>query len=88
MASRGVLRDVGRVLDMPYNFCDQLSELIPVVQNKPVGLREAREILKEVRKHNEIYRIVIHAIAIGEFQKEFLQQLAVENGGVFIDMGR
>jgi hypothetical protein len=51
-------------------------------------LIDTNEILKEVRKHNEIYRIVIHAIAIGEFQKEFLQQLAVENGGVFIDMGR
>jgi hypothetical protein len=51
-------------------------------------LIEAQEILKEVRRHNEIYRMVIHAIAIGDFQKEFLQQLAEENGGVFVDMGR
>jgi DNA polymerase-3 subunit alpha len=26
-----------------YNFCDQLSKLIPVVQNKPVSLAKARE---------------------------------------------
>jgi DNA polymerase-3 subunit alpha len=39
MASKAVIRDVGRVLDMPYNFCDQLSKLIPVVQNKPVAAR-------------------------------------------------
>lgn len=51
-------------------------------------LIDTNEILKEVRRHNEVYRMVIHAIAIGEFQKEFLQQLAVENGGVFVDLGR
>lgn len=32
MAARGVIRDVGRVLDMPYTFCDGISKLIP---NKP-----------------------------------------------------
>ena len=32
MAARGVIRDVGRVLDMPYSFCDGISKLIP---NKP-----------------------------------------------------
>lgn len=49
---------------------------------------ETNEILREVRKHNEIYRMVIHAIAIGDFQKEFLRQLAEENGGTFVDLGR
>jgi hypothetical protein len=51
-------------------------------------LIEAQEILHEVRRYNEIYKMVFHAIAIGDFQKEFLQQLAEENGGVFVDMGR
>ena len=43
MASKAVVRDVGRVLDLPYGLCDRLSKLIPVVQNKPLGLQEARE---------------------------------------------
>ncbi|MBX3683544.1 MAG: DNA polymerase III subunit alpha [Thauera sp.] len=43
MASKAVVRDVGRVLDLPYGLCDRLSKLIPVVQNKPLGLLEARE---------------------------------------------
>lgn len=51
-------------------------------------LIETNEILKEVRRHNEVFRMVIHTIAIGDFQKEFLQQLAEENGGVFVDLGR
>ena len=29
MAARGVIRDVGRVLDMPYGLCDQISKMIP-----------------------------------------------------------
>lgn len=49
---------------------------------------ETNEILKEVRRHNEVFRMVIHAVAIGEFQKEFLAQLAAQNGGVFVDLGR
>lgn len=51
-------------------------------------LIETNEILKEVKKYNELYRMVIHCIAIGDFTKEFLKQLAEENGGVFVDMGR
>ncbi|NTV11758.1 MAG: DNA polymerase III subunit alpha, partial [Zoogloea sp.] len=43
MASKAVVRDVGRVLDLPYGLCDRLSKLIPVVQNKPLSLTEARE---------------------------------------------
>ncbi|WP_374488726.1 DNA polymerase III subunit alpha [Zoogloea sp.] len=43
MASKAVVRDVGRVLDLPYGLCDRLSKLIPVVQNKPLSLSDARE---------------------------------------------
>lgn len=45
------------------------------------------EILKEVKRINETFRIVFHAIAIGEFQKNFLRGLAQENGGIFVDLG-
>ena len=51
-------------------------------------LLEPDEILAEIRKHNEQYKLVIHTIAIGDFQKGFLQKLAQENGGVFVDLGR
>ena len=29
MAARGVVRDVGRVMDLPYNFCDNIAKSIP-----------------------------------------------------------
>ncbi|HEX5126030.1 MAG TPA: DNA polymerase III subunit alpha, partial [Rhodocyclaceae bacterium] len=43
MASKAVVRDVGRVLDLPYGLCDRLSKLIPVFQNKPLSLADARK---------------------------------------------
>ncbi|MCA9003613.1 MAG: hypothetical protein KDB61_16940, partial [Planctomycetes bacterium] len=46
------------------------------------------DILREVRKSNELRKVVIHTIAIGEFDKQFMAQLAEGTGGVFVDLGR
>ncbi len=46
------------------------------------------DILRTVRMLNRYRRIVIHTIAIGEFQKDFLAMLAQQNGGQFVDLGR
>jgi HEAT repeat protein len=46
------------------------------------------DILREVRSANELRKVVINTIAIGEFQKQFMERLAVENGGVFVDLGQ
>lgn len=49
---------------------------------------DTEDILREVLKANELRKVVIHTIAIGEFQKSFMQQLAQKSGGVFVDLGR
>jgi hypothetical protein len=49
---------------------------------------DTEDILREVRAVNELRKVVIHTIAIGEFHKAFMKRLAVENGGVFVDLGR
>jgi hypothetical protein len=52
-------------------------------------LIEANEIRKEVRRYNEISSASCCTRSrIGDFQKEFLKQLAEENGGVYVDLGR
>jgi len=51
-------------------------------------LVDPHDILREVRKANELRKVVLHTIAIGEFQKEFMETLARENGGVFVDLGK
>jgi len=40
MTSKAVLKDVARVLDIPYGEADRLAKLIPVVRGKPAKLRE------------------------------------------------
>ncbi|MCA8966177.1 MAG: HEAT repeat domain-containing protein, partial [Planctomycetes bacterium] len=73
-----------QALDSPLDTVYFLSDGRPSVGK----IIDVNEILREVRKYNEVYRIVIHAIAIGDFQKAFLKNLAEENGGVFVDLGR
>jgi DNA polymerase III subunit alpha len=41
LQARGVLRDVGRVLEMPYGQVDKLTKLVPQNPAKPVTLTEA-----------------------------------------------
>jgi len=48
---------------------------------------DIEDILREVRKINEVRKVVIHCISIGEFQASFLKRLAAENGGVFVNLG-
>ncbi len=48
MASKAVVRDVGRVLDLPYGLCDRLSKLIPVEGAKPVSLAKAYELEPQI----------------------------------------
>ncbi len=40
MTSKAVLKDVARVLDIPYGDADRLAKLIPVVRGKPAKLSE------------------------------------------------
>ncbi|HUR27658.1 MAG TPA: HEAT repeat domain-containing protein [Planctomycetota bacterium] len=49
---------------------------------------DPEDILREIRVANQLRKVVIHTIAIGEFQKDFMKRLAEENGGVFVDLGR
>ncbi len=49
---------------------------------------DPEDIRREVRALNELRKVVLHTIAIGEFQKEFMKRIAEENGGVFVDLGR
>ncbi|MBI5435449.1 MAG: HEAT repeat domain-containing protein [Planctomycetes bacterium] len=46
------------------------------------------DILREILRANELRKIVLHTIAIGEFQKDFMKALAEQNGGIFVDLGR
>lgn len=57
MAARAAIRDVGRVMDMGYMFCDGISKLIP---NKP-GLNVTLRYPPNPKKENDKYTYAIEA---------------------------
>jgi DNA polymerase III subunit alpha len=88
MASRAVIRDAGRVLDLPYNFCDQLSKLIPVVQNKPLSLAEAMEkepiLAERAQKEDEVREL----LAVASPLEDLVRNVGMHAGGVLIAPGQ
>ena len=48
LAARGVIKDVGRVMDLPYALCDQISKMIP--QELNITLDKAIERSADLRK--------------------------------------
>jgi DNA polymerase-3 subunit alpha len=88
MASRAVIRDAGRVLDLPYNFCDQLSKLIPVVQNKPLSLAEAMEkepiLAARAQKEDEVREL----LAVASPLEDLVRNVGMHAGGVLIAPGQ
>jgi len=88
MAARAVVRDVGRVLDLGYNFCDQIAKLIPVQPGKNVTLDDARKVeplLAEREKHEDEVRELLE---LGEKLEGLVRNVGMHAGGVLIAPGR
>ena len=88
MAARAAIRDVGRVLDMSYTFCDGISKLIP---NKPgqhitiAGAIEAEPILAErLDKEDEVKTL----LALAQKLEGMTRNVGMHAGGVLIAPGK
>ncbi len=60
MAARAAIRDVGRVLDVPYQFCDRLAKLIPFGSSLDDALRdvpELRQLVEEDETTQKLFAI-------------------------------
>ena len=88
MAAKAVVRDVGRVLDMPYNFCDQLAKLIPFQPGKLITLKMAREmeplLAERERKEEEVREL----LALAEGLEGMTRNVGMHAGGVLIAPGK
>ena len=88
MAARAVVRDVGRVLDLGYNFCDQLAKLIPVQPGKTITLEMAREmepmLAERERKEDEVAEL----LELGDKLEGLVRNVGMHAGGVLIAPGR
>ncbi len=88
MAARAVVRDVGRVLDLGYNFCDQLAKLIPVQPGKTITLQDAREmeplLAERERKEDEVKEL----LELAEKLEGLVRNVGMHAGGVLIAPGK
>jgi DNA polymerase-3 subunit alpha len=88
MASKGVIRDVGRVLDFPYGLCDRLSKLIPLDGPKPVSLAKAREMEPEIRAIIADEEGVDELMELAESLEDMTRNIGMHAGGVLIAPGQ
>ena len=49
---------------------------------------DTKDILERIVEANRLRKVVLHTIAIGDFSKAFMEQLAGRNGGTFVDLGK
>ncbi len=88
MSSKAVIRDVGRVLDLPYHFCDQLSKLIPVEQNKPLSLAKALEAEPQLKAKMEEEEEVRDLFDLAGRLEDLTRNVGMHAGGVLIAPGK
>ena len=88
LAARAAIRDVGRVLDMSYTFCDGISKLIP---NKPGthitidGAIKAEPILAERLAKEEDVKTLL---ALAQKLEGMTRNVGMHAGGVLIAPGK
>src|SRR5688572_18121294 len=88
MAARAVVRDVGRVLDLPYNFCDQLAKLIPFQPGRHITLADAREEEPQLREREKKEEEVGELLALAEQLEGLTRNVGMHAGGVLIAPGK
>lgn len=88
MGAKAAIRDVGRVLDMPYSKADALSKLVPAPPGKPVSLEDAYANVPEFKEavdgddeYKEVFRLAKQLEGI-------TRNLGMHAGGVLIAPGK
>jgi DNA polymerase-3 subunit alpha len=88
MAARAVVRDVGRVLDLSYTFCDQLAKLIPFQPGKHITLQDAREMEPQLKEREKKEEEVRELLALAEQLEGLTRNVGMHAGGVLIAPGK
>jgi DNA polymerase-3 subunit alpha len=88
LAARAVVRDVGRVLDLGYNFCDQIAKLIPFQPGKNITLADARRMEPLLAEREKAEEEVAELLALGEKLEGVVRNVGMHAGGVLIAPGK
>jgi len=88
MAARAAVRDVGRVLDMSYTFCDGISKLIPNKPGTHITIADALEqepILKERYEREDEVKTLLD---LAQKLEGMARNIGMHAGGVLIAPGK
>ena len=82
MAAKAVIRDIGRVMDLPYNFVDQLAKLVPFEIG--MTLKKARQIEPQLNQRAEAEEEVRNLLELAENLEGITRNIGMHAGGVLI----
>ncbi|HEV3241455.1 MAG TPA: DNA polymerase III subunit alpha [Casimicrobiaceae bacterium] len=100
LQARAVVRDVGRVLDLPYSFCDGIAKLIPFQPGRTVTLKRrppgeaaanvvyAREFEPQLNEREAAEEEVRELLALAEQLEGLPRNVGMHAGGVLIAPGK
>jgi DNA polymerase-3 subunit alpha len=84
LQARGVLRDVGRVLEMPYGQVDKLCKLVPQNPSAPVTLAKAIEGEPKLQAARDTEPVVGRAFAIAQKLEGLNRHASTHAAGIVI----
>ncbi|MEL7461848.1 MAG: DNA polymerase III subunit alpha [Pseudomonadota bacterium] len=84
LLSKAAVRDIGRVLQMPYGQVDRLSKLIPVEGVKPVSIEKALADEPRLREEAKAEEVVDRLLNYGQQVEGLLRNASTHAAGVVI----
>ena len=88
MAAKAVVRDVGRVLDLPYGFVDSISKLIPAAPGKQYSLDDAVEMEPQLKERLENEEEIKELWVLAKKLEGMTRNVGMHAGGVLIAPGK
>ena len=86
MAAKAVIRDVGRVLDLPFNFVDSVAKLIPLELG--ITLADALEKEPQLQERREKEEEVAKLLELALRLEGLVRNVGMHAGGVLIAPGK
>lgn len=86
MAAKAVIRDVGRVLDLPFNFVDSVAKLIPLELG--ITLKSALEKEPQLQERREKEEEVAKLLELALRLEGVVRNVGMHAGGVLIAPGK
>ena len=86
MAARAVIRDVGRVLDLPFPFVDSIAKLIPMELGITLkdAIEKEEQIQQRIKKEEEVKELFDLALKL----EGLVRNVGMHAGGVLIAPGK